>query len=221
MSAHLQRRFLLWAAASVATVVAFRLDDAAGIATLALGIAAILALSADSWPVRIATALAVLPALLDPEQAAWALPLAGALVALPAARRSAESPTGRELLQIHLDRARRREESVHVLHVRMHPSTRISEREVLDLFRLSDSVWLRSVGTGRDLLAVVDDHKFERDGLERRLSAALSGPFDLGWAAFPADGYSLERLVEHARSAATQRGVRAESAALGVAHHVT
>jgi hypothetical protein len=118
---------------------------------------------------------------------------------------------------MHLDRARRREEAVHVLYLRLESGARISPELISDLFRLSDSVWLR---TGSDLLAVLDDHKFERGGLERRLVDGLPAPFELGWAAFPSDGYSLERLVEHARASATQYGVRPGQAALGVAPHV-
>lgn len=220
MPAYLQRRILLWALASVATVLAVRLGTAAGFAALTVGAAVILVVSADRWPVRIGTVLGVLPAVLEPELAAWALPLAGALVAIPATARGAVGPSGRELLQIHLDRARRREESVHVLYVKPHASSPLTEQQVAELFRLSDSVWLRSGSTGRDLLAVVDDHKLERDGLERRLAALLTGPYELGWAAFPADGYSLERLVEQARAAATQYGVRPDPGALGVAQHV-
>jgi hypothetical protein len=216
--AHLQRRFLLWALASVATVLASGLDTVAGIVVFCVGAVAILVLSADAAPVRIGTALAVLPALLEPELAAWAVPLAGALVALPAAAKvAAAAPVGRELLQVHLDRARRREEPVHVLYLRLDAPGRITPELVSDLFRLSDSVWLR---TGSDLLAVLDDHKFERAGLERRLAGGLPGAFELGWAAFPTDGYSLERLVEHARATATQHGVRPGQATLGVAPHV-
>jgi hypothetical protein len=106
---------------------------------------------------------------------------------------------------------------VHVLYLRLDAPGRITPELVSDLFRLSDSVWLR---TGSDLLAVLDDHKFERAGLERRLAGGLPGAFELGWAAFPTDGYSLERLVEHARATATQHGVRPGQATLGVAPHV-
>ena len=215
----LRTRILLWAVASAAAVGAFSVSRGVGFGVLAVGVVALLLLSADPWPVRAATAAAVLPTAFGDGIAAWALPLAAALVALPAVTRSAAQVAGREQLQLHLDRARRREESVHVLFVRVTGGPALDPAAVADLFRLSDSIWLRQIGSGQDLLAVLDDHKLEREGVERRLLTSLAHPFRLGWAGFPADGYSLERLIEHARDAAEEHESLARRAPLEVGRH--
>lgn len=205
----LRTRLMLWTAGATATVLGAEISDGAGLVVLAVAAAGILLLSADQLPVRLLTAAALLPAVLPGTDAAWALPLAGLLLAVlptPATEIAVATAGGLRDLQRHLDRARRREEHVHLLVARTDiPS--VDPGSVLDAFRTSDTVALRSLGDSTEVVALMDDHKLSRDGVVARLSADLGDGLWLGWAEFPSDGYNLETLTEHARDAITPASV--------------
>jgi hypothetical protein len=76
--------------------------------------------------VRFGTAVAVCPRLLEASSRRGRCLSRAALVALPATSKAAAAPAGRSSLQVHLDRARRREEPVHVLNLRLGAPGRIT-----------------------------------------------------------------------------------------------
>ena len=99
-------------------------------------------------------------------------------------------------------RCRRRQEPASVLVARFVAPGRIASGRVLSCFRLTDSVTIARTREGWEVAGVFDQQGFDRDGLERRLLAALDGKAaGVGWARFPEDGLTLELLLEGARAA--------------------
>jgi hypothetical protein len=104
-------------------------------------------------------------------------------------------------LERHIMRCRRRQESASVLVARFVASGRITPRRVLSCFRLTDSVTIARTRDGWEVAGVFDHDGFDRDGLERRLRAALDGTTaGVGWARFPEDGLTLQLLLDGARA---------------------
>jgi hypothetical protein len=189
-------RFAAWAGGSAAAAAAAQVAPAAGVAVGVAAAIAVLALLREPVGARLVTAAALAPAVAGDGAPAWLLALAGLLVALAGPRALPAPASGRAALHEHLAVARRREEQAHVLVL---GPARASAAELRDLFRLTDSVALRPVAQGHEVTAVVDDHSFTREGLERRVSDALGETVRIGWAAFPQDGYTVDALEEVAR----------------------
>jgi hypothetical protein len=189
-------RFGAWAGVSLAATAAAGLAPAAALAVGAVGALAAVALLRDPLGVRLATAVAMAPAVAGDDAPAWLLALAGLLVALAEPRALPEATRGRAGLHEHLAGARRREERAHLLVL---GPAQASAKELHGLFRLTDSVALRAVPGGHEVTAVVDDHSFTRDGLERRVRDTLGEVVQMGWAAFPQDGYTVDALEAVAR----------------------
>jgi hypothetical protein len=101
-------------------------------------------------------------------------------------------------LQREIMRCRRRQSSASVLVARLDADHRLAPRDLLDWFRLTDSVTVARIGRALEVIGVFDDDGLERDGLERRLLGAFRGT--LAWARFPDDGVTLEALVHLARA---------------------
>jgi hypothetical protein len=104
-------------------------------------------------------------------------------------------------LQREIMRCRRRQSSASVLVARLDADHRLAPRELLDWFRLTDSVTVARIGRALEVIGVFDDEGLEREGLQRRLLGAFRGMrVTLAWAGFPDDGVTLEALVDRARS---------------------
>jgi hypothetical protein len=101
-----------------------------------------------------------------------------------------------------LARARRQDEAADVLVVRVdrrgHPS------DVAAALRVTDGVSVSRRPRGWEICAVVpaDDREAARGAVERRLVRIAGEAVAPGWASFPADGFTLDSLCEHARTEA-------------------
>jgi hypothetical protein len=134
----------------------------------------------------------------------WVLVVAGGLfVALAARPKTAAAPAGLEQIQRHLEWCRRRSETAHLLWVHAPRMDRDTAKTALGAFRVTDNAALLHEDSGREeIVAMVDDANFEREGLERRLRAEVGEGAGFGWAEFPEDGVTLEALFRQARTAA-------------------
>jgi len=113
-------------------------------------------------------------------------------------------------------RCRRREETASVLVARLSRDGRLAPGDLVACFRLTDSVAAGRRGGSIELVAVFDDHRLERDGLERRLLAAARGArVELEWLRFPEDGVTLEALVARGRAALSARNGRRRAPRVG------
>lgn len=205
-SAVVRSRVFLWAVASLVVFAGAELGAQSGIALEIIGFGLVFAASKERWTVRAVIAVAVLPFAFAAQVPAWALVFAMVAVVLPAARRHETVHRDFSPLQRHLDRARRRGEGAQVLAVRATSPTTPSTQAVQDTFRITDSLAFQPVRSGYELFAVLDQHKLERPGVERRVRERLPGEVVIGWAAFPADGYNLDALLE--RSTAEIRAAK-------------
>lgn len=152
--------------------------------------------------VRLLTALGMLPIALLESTPTWSWIVGGAAVALA----SGLNPRPEQLpsdvngdLQRHLAWCRRREEPAHLLLVPLNGAGDGDLADLLESFRITDSVTLGRGAKGSELYALLDAYSFDRQGLERRLAERLNGQ-SLGWASFPEDGVTLQTLIEHARA---------------------
>src|SRR5829696_10006433 len=153
--------------------------------------------------VRVATALAMIPVGFA-DAPTWTFVLAGGLlVAALAQSTTVRVPTRLELIQRHLEWCRRRGETAHLLWVHAPQIDLDTATAALRAFRVTDNVALMHEAGGREeIVAMVDNVNFDRDGLERRLRSEVGDAAGFGWAVFPEDGVTLEALFRHARTAA-------------------
>jgi hypothetical protein len=135
---------------------------------------------------------------------AWFLVLAGGLLAAALALRGSTAvPSRLEHIQRHLEWCRRRGEPAHLLWVHAPGIDRATATAALDAFRVTDNpALLHEDGGHEEIVAMVDDANFEREGLERRLRTEVGDGAGFGWAEFPGDGVTLEALFRQARAAA-------------------
>jgi hypothetical protein len=99
-------------------------------------------------------------------------------------------------LRRHISAARRRREQVDLVVFRLDGA---APAELLESFRLTDSLAVQRVGTASEVRIVFDHGGLERTGVERRIATQLGAPPRFGWATFPDDGPALEALIETAR----------------------
>ncbi|HEX7244238.1 MAG TPA: hypothetical protein VF245_01575 [Solirubrobacterales bacterium] len=144
----------------------------------------------------------------------WAFVVAGGLLVAVLARRGKPPvPSRLEHIQRHLEWCRRRGEAAHLLWVHAPRLDRATATAALDAFRVTDNVALLHEESGHEeIVAMVDDSNFERDGLERRLRAEVGEGAGFGWAEFPEDGVTLEALFRQARAAAVASATPVEPA---------
>jgi hypothetical protein len=183
----------------------------------------------DGW--RLLTAIAVVPAaLLGPEILAWTI--AGVSTALFAGMAASRPAPLFSDPQRHLITCRRREQPATILVVDVPGLDSSQLRALQKSTRVSDSLAATRIPGGRRIYGVLDGDDIERAAVERRLTGILGDHAVFGWASFPADGYTLELLIERARPQATagsraqrlwpagaQRQVILTEVALGSAEH--
>jgi hypothetical protein len=145
---------------------------------------------------------------------AWVFVLAGGLLAAVLARRAAAPvPSRLDHLQRHLEWCRRRGETAHLLWVHAPRIDHATATAALDAFRVTDAAaLLHEEGGHEEIVAMVDDSNFEREGLERRLRAEVGQDAGFGWAEFPEDGVTLEALFRQARATAVASATSVERA---------
>jgi len=202
---------LIWLAVALVAALA-PLSPGAHIALAVLGALCAFALQQEPR-VRVALAVAMTPvAFVDPP--AWTFVLAGGILAFALAQPAmgAAVPPRLELIQRHLEWCRRRGETAHLLWVHAPHVDRETATAALGAFRVTDNVaLLHEDGGHEEIVAMVDDTSFDRDGLERRLRAEVGEEAGFGWAVFPEDGVTLEALFRHARTAAVASSAPVES----------
>lgn len=199
------RRLCLWSSFFLVALLAHDLSREVAYTVVGAGMATALLFLGPGLVPRLATAIAMVPAAVAP---AWepgigigTVVVAGVLVAL-AGPVGLSQPSAASLnpLQQHIARARRRAERVHVLSLTVADAAEIAGADLRNVFRLTDTVAVRSIGDRYAATAVLDDHELFRGGLERRLSELVPATTTVGWAAFPDDGFSLEALIEQAEA---------------------
>jgi hypothetical protein len=154
-------------------------------------------------------------AVLEPALFPWLLAAGFAQLALEACitRRIAPPPLDSDL-QRALMRGRRREEDVAALVATtdVPPGKRVAD--MLGVLRVTDSYEIATTDRYWELRAIFEGPDLDRPAIEQRLEEAVAG-LRFGWADFPADGATLEVLLEHAREDAKRStAVRAMSGAL-------
>lgn len=144
---------------------------------------------------------------------AWVFVVAGGLlVAVLARKPAAPVPSRLDHVQRHLEWCRRRGEAAHLLWVHAPRIDHATATAALDAFRVTDAAaLLHEEGGQEEIVAMVDDSNFEREGLERRLRAEVGAEAGFGWAEFPEDGVTLEALFKQARVAAVASATSVES----------
>jgi hypothetical protein len=143
---------------------------------------------------------------------AWVFVVAGGVFAAVLVRRgTAPAPSRLEQIQRHLEWCRRRGEPAHLLWVHAPQIDRVTAKTALEAFRVTDNAaLLHEDGEHEEIVAMVDDASFEREGLERRLRAEVGEGAGFGWAEFPEDGVTLEALFRQARATAVASATSVE-----------
>jgi hypothetical protein len=136
----------------------------------------------------------------------WALCALLATTTIALARRPPTPFADIAAPQRHLMRLRRREEPAELLVVRL-PRTRVRAAERLaSSLRLTDGISVEREGGCVRIVAVLDGEDVPRHVVQERLEELADGAGPVfGWASFPADGVTLEALVEHAERAPAHR----------------
>jgi hypothetical protein len=196
---------LFWLCAAAAAFGAAALEPGIAIAVAAAGAAASLWLLEARPAARGLTALAMVPVALADSSPAWLWICAGALIGIATSllrqvQGTREVLGGTGELQRHLSWCRRREDEAHLLVLPLTESEMADPSPVLECFRITDSVALSRATGGFELQALLDDKRFVREGLERRLRMIVGEQRSLGWAKFPDDAVTVESLVEHAHT---------------------
>jgi hypothetical protein len=148
--------------------------------------------------------LAILGALLGWQLGAAAVGLSVIAVVLvvPHVRRPHAAGIGSDReLNAHLARARRREDLIDLVVVRMRDGEEAAAHRLGCCLRVTDSAQVSLDGSGVELCAIVDRERLDRDALERRLRELAPGSPQIGWAQFPEDGLTLPALIGAARHA--------------------
>lgn len=196
---------ILWLGAAAAATASESLAAAAPLALAGAGALVALLTLRGALGARIATAAAVLPAGLSGQASRWLILLAGGVVAAVVASRNGPLTVRSHDLKRHIDWCRRRDEKAQLLVMRVPAEAFHRSVNVLDAFRLTDSVTVTRQGGICEVEAVLDDLGFSRNGLERRLSEAVNAEPEFGWATFPDDGITLAVLLEAARRDAVRQ----------------
>lgn len=121
--------------------------------------------------------------------------------------------------RVELARARREDRGADVLVARLERASRAGARELASSLRLTDGVSVSRRGRAWELCAVISKEN-ARAAIERRLAAAYGDRLRVSWARFPAEGVTLEALVERAREAAAPFRRRAAAAPLRLNGHL-
>lgn len=127
----------------------------------------------------------------------------GAVALAGSARRKPEIRPGDHdrALERHLARARRMNVAAELAVVRG-----VDPGEIVELLRAADSMMVRGDGS---LVLLTEGGDVDRHAFERRLETRAGTDFEVSWAAFPADGYTLTDLVACADARSSQREVAA------------
>jgi hypothetical protein len=200
---------LVWLSVVLCALLASLVGGGAEIAVVALGaVVALFALDAP-LPSRLLTAIAMVPAAIMGSSEVWMWAASGVCIGLatslvrPAPAAAATAPQSD--FQRHLEWCRRREESAHVLVVPFSSAQVPDPFQLLQCFRVTDSVALSRSTEGFELHALLDDKDFVREGLEIRLSEWCGDRKYFGWATFPQDGVTIQALLEHAKAGMARR----------------
>jgi hypothetical protein len=188
----------IWIACLAAAVLAADVEiEQAALPAIPGALGAGLALrEGDGW--RLLTALAIVPAaLLGPEILAWTV--AGASTVLLAGTTASRPAPLVADPQRHLVSCRRRGEPATILAVDVGKLESSQLRALQQSTRMSDSLAAKRIPGGRRIYGVLDGDDVDRAAVERRLAGVLGDHAVFGWASFPADGYTLDVLLEHAR----------------------
>lgn len=112
-------------------------------------------------------------------------------------------------LERYLERCRRRGEEATVMYLGMAASA-AAVRRLLALARVTDSLVVRQARSRWEVYGLLEGVDVTRAAVEARFENALDGIVPVfGWASYPADGLTLDVLLDHARSS-----VAAEAASL-------
>jgi hypothetical protein len=190
---------LIWVGAAVLAIAVSHADVTAAAlpAALALGVCAV----GSRWPLsgRIAAAFALVAAAVEP---ATVLPWTLAAVCLSAVvngRSGADPQPPLGELDRYLERCRRRGEPATALVVDMEADA-TALRNLLRSVRVTDSLVVRRSKSRFIVYGLLDGDELTRAPVTARFGEALDGVAPaFGWACYPADGLTLDALLEQAQ----------------------
>jgi hypothetical protein len=206
---------IVWLSVVACALLASLVGGAAEIAVVILGAAiALFALDAPI-PSRLLTAIAMVPAAVTGSGEVWMWVASAVCIGLATSLvrpAPAATPTDPQSdLQRHLEWCRRREDAAHLLVVPFSNVEVPDPFQVLQCFRVTDSVALSRSTEGFELHALLDHKDFVREGLEIRLSESCGDRKYFGWATFPEDGVTIQALLEHAKTGMVRRSTENHS----------
>jgi hypothetical protein len=115
-------------------------------------------------------------------------------------------------LDLFLERCRRRGEETTFVVVDI-PSTAKALPNLLQSFRMTDSLVVRRSGSGCEVHGLLDGRDTVRAAVENRVADALGGITPtFGWASYPADGLTVDALYGKARGAIAAATAQSERA---------
>jgi hypothetical protein len=190
---------LIWLAAFALAILVSHASLAA--AALPAGIALGVAVLGSRWPLsrRVAAACALVAAGVEPAAVLpWTL-AAVCLSAVVSAHAGAVSEPALSDLDRHLERIRRRGEPATVLVLEMEANVTVL-RDLLGCTRVSDSLVVRRSRSRFEVYGLLEGCDLARENVHARFAEALDGVTPaFGWASYPADGLTLDALLERAR----------------------
>lgn len=199
---------LVWLAVALTATTA-SLSEPASIVLAVAGALCALALP-QPGAIRLAAAIAMTPIAIVGAPT-WTFVLAGGLLLATCARSVPARIPQLEGIQRHLEWCRRRNDTAHLLWVHAPGASPGEIAAAMSLFRVTDNAALLHEAEGNEIVAMVDDLSFSRDGLTQRLRTHLGEGAGIGWAHFPEDGVTLDALFGHARTAAVASTVDAST----------
>jgi type IV secretory pathway TrbD component len=187
---------LAWLVAAGLAVGAATVDPALGFVPAAVAAVAVPSALRATGLRGLGLGLLLLSAGLVPFEpaAAWGVAAVFAVGALSLRSERAEETSLLDL-QRHLAWCRRLGADADVLVVTL-AGARLDAETVRNCFRLTDSVRVSSSADRFEVVAVLDTKDLSRSGVEQRVHQALDPSAELRWARFPADGVTLEALID-------------------------
>jgi hypothetical protein len=207
---------LIWLAAFALAVSVSHASLAA--AALPDAIAAGIALVGFRWPPsrRIGAACALVATAISPANVLpWTLAAICMTIVVDGRAGAVREPALSELDR-YLERCRRRDEPATVLFLDIEADVN-ALRNLLASARVTDSLVVSRSRSRFQVYGLLDGTDLTRANVTARFADALSGARPMfGWATYPADGLTLDVLLEHARrSAAVTESARSEPSAEG------
>lgn len=195
---------LIWLGSYVLAVFVSGAD--AQTAVLPPAIAAAVAACGWRWAPsrRLAAVGALAASVLQPATVLpWTIAAIGFSLAVLGRDRVVAAGSSMDELDRYLARCRRRDEAATALFVGVRADA-TTVRALLASARVTDSLVVRQTRSRTEVYGLLDGADVVREAVEARFASQMRGlQPTFGWAAFPADGLTLDLLIEQARRSAS------------------